>query len=147
MVPARDFALSVMTNSSPNGSRLEGEIVAWALRTFAGIRRPKDPPPLDLSAAELEPYAGVYSTEAVVLTIAVEGDHLVARTEIRPQVLKALIAEGQEPPPSPPIPFRITAGDGALVYEGEAKGMRFQFARENGRIVGLDLGRYVKKES
>src|SRR5439155_2484203 len=130
MVPERDFALSVMTNSSPRGSMLEEEIVRWALQAYAGIRRTAEAAPLDLKPAALKEYAGVYSTEAVILTIKVEGDHLVIHNEIRPETLKALVAEGQEPPPTPPIPFKIAPGDVGIVHEGEAKGMRFVFSRD-----------------
>src|SRR5439155_8617083 len=98
--------------------------------TYAGIRRTKDPVPLNLPPAQLKEYAGVYSTEAVILTIKVSDDHLVIHNQIRPETLKALVAEGQEPPPTPPIPFKIAAGDVGVVHEGEAKGMRFVFSRD-----------------
>ena len=146
MVPEADFALSVMTNSSPRGTVLEEEIVNWALEAYAGIRKPAEPVPLDLTPAQLREYAGVYSTEAVVLKIKAAGDHLVIHNEIRPEVRKALYRDGQAPD-TPPIPFKIAAGDVGIVIDGDGKGMQFKFAREAGRIRGLDMGRFVKKES
>lgn len=148
LVPERDFAISVMTNSQPGGSRLEAEIVKWAFTEIAGLSgEAAEPEPLNLSAAELREFAGTYATDAVELRIRVEGDHLVIQTKLKPATLKALVAEGEKPPPTPPIPFRITPGDGALVYEGPAKGMRFLFARgADGRVEGLELGRFAAKE-
>ncbi|WP_201776180.1 serine hydrolase domain-containing protein [Streptacidiphilus melanogenes] len=60
MVPARGFALTVLTNSV-GGSRLRDELFTddWALRRFAGVSNlPAEP--RRLSAAELAPYEGHY---------------------------------------------------------------------------------------
>ena len=140
MVPERNVAISVLTNSQPNGNRLEQEIVDWFLQTCAGIQKAAGPEPLDLTSEQLREYAGDYSTDAVVLHLEVEGDHLVVRTEVLPHVLKALLDEGQEFPTPPPLSVRITAGDGAVVVGGEADGMQLQFARRDGRISGVDAG-------
>ncbi|HKT83874.1 MAG TPA: serine hydrolase domain-containing protein [Solirubrobacterales bacterium] len=147
LVPERDFAISVMTNSSPGGSRLEGEIVKWAFKEYAGIGEPAEPAPLDLTAAQLREYAGTYATDAVILKVKVDGDHLVVQSKLRPATLKALVAEGEDPPEAPPFPVKITPGDGGLVIDGPGKGMQFLFARgSDGKIDGIELGRFAAKE-
>lgn len=140
MVPAKGVALSLLTNSQPNGNLLEQEMVTWVLETYAGIHKAAQPQPLDLTAEQLQEYAGRYTTDAVVMHVDVEDDHLVVRTEVLPHVLKALLDEGQDLPVPPPLPVRLTEGDGAVVVSGEAAGMQFQFSRQDGRISGIDAG-------
>ena len=65
MVPEREFAMTVLTNSE-GGSHLHNDLFVddWALRLFAGITNvPAEPQRLD--APDLEPYAGRYSAAAV----------------------------------------------------------------------------------
>lgn len=65
MVPERDFAMTVLTNSE-GGSDLHSDLFVddWALRLFAGITNvPAEPQRLD--ASDLEPYAGRYSAQAI----------------------------------------------------------------------------------
>jgi CubicO group peptidase (beta-lactamase class C family) len=146
LVPERGFAISVMTNSQPGGSRLEGEIVKWAFEHYLGLHEPGEPEPLELSAAQLKEFAGTYETDAVWLEISVAGDHLVVQTKIKPATLKALIAEGEQPPPTPPLPAKVTPGDGGIVVDGPGKGMQFLFSRgRDGKVDGLELGRFAAK--
>jgi hypothetical protein len=72
LVPERDFALCVFTNSQ-GGPKLINELVAddWALQHFAGISNlPAVPHPL--SAGELSRYEGRYAAAAIGTTGAVE---------------------------------------------------------------------------
>ncbi len=70
MVPDRNFAMTVLTNSA-GGAQLTNDLFAgdWALRRFAGISN-LPATPEHLSAAELTPYQGRYIGEQ----IAVSGD-------------------------------------------------------------------------
>jgi len=89
MVPERDFALTVMTNSE-TGPALIAELFAddWALRRFAGLRNlPAVPRPLP--AAALAAYEGRYSasqigfegeTAAVEIDLVADAGGLVVRT-------------------------------------------------------------------
>lgn len=65
MVPERNFAMTVLTNSD-GGAALNNELFAddWALRRFAGVTNlPAEPQRLE--AAALEPYAGRYVVDAI----------------------------------------------------------------------------------
>jgi CubicO group peptidase (beta-lactamase class C family) len=65
MVPQRDFALTVLTNSE-TGPALTAELFAddWALSRFAGVHN-LPAVPRALSAAELAPYTGTFSAEQI----------------------------------------------------------------------------------
>ncbi|WP_054248265.1 serine hydrolase domain-containing protein [Rhodococcus opacus] len=65
MVPSRDFAMTVLTNSE-GGGKLLNELFAedWSLRRFAGISN-LPATPQKLSTAELAPYEGAYATDDI----------------------------------------------------------------------------------
>jgi hypothetical protein len=65
MVPDRDFAMTVLTNSD-GGTQLHNDLFAddWALRHFASISN-LPAAPQHLSAAELQPYTGRYMVEDI----------------------------------------------------------------------------------
>ena len=59
LVPERQFAIAVLTNSRPDGEDLHYEISTWALAEFAGLSQPL-PATYDLPAARLAEYTGRY---------------------------------------------------------------------------------------
>ena len=65
MVPSRNFAMTVLTNSE-GGGKLLNELFAedWSLRRFAGINN-LPATPQKLSTAELAPYEGAYATDDI----------------------------------------------------------------------------------
>jgi CubicO group peptidase (beta-lactamase class C family) len=72
MVPERNFAMTVLTNSA-GGSKLTADLFAddWALRRFAAISNlPAEPQ--HLSAADLSPYAGRYIVAGIPPSGALE---------------------------------------------------------------------------
>ncbi|GAB7036566.1 MULTISPECIES: serine hydrolase domain-containing protein [Catenuloplanes] len=65
MVPARDVALTVLTNSDAGPALLDDLFVGdWALRRLAGVSN-IPAPPLTLTDAELAPYLGRYSGQQI----------------------------------------------------------------------------------
>ena len=64
-VPERDFALTVLTNST-SGYRLTTDLFAddWTLQRFAGLRNPPAVP-MRVSAARLAEYEGTYVSTGV----------------------------------------------------------------------------------
>ncbi|MEU4423464.1 serine hydrolase domain-containing protein [Actinoplanes sp. NPDC024001] len=65
MVPERDFALTVLTNSDTGTALLDDLFVGdWALSRFAGVHN-LPARPRALPAAELEAYRGVYTAEQI----------------------------------------------------------------------------------
>ncbi|MEV6216853.1 serine hydrolase domain-containing protein [Nocardia sp. NPDC051833] len=75
LVPSRDFAMTVLTNSE-GGGHLLSELFAddWSLRTFAGLSN-LPATPQRLGAAELAPYEGRYVADLITETGA--WDHAV----------------------------------------------------------------------
>ena len=63
LVPERDFAITILTNSS-NGSQLHHEILNWALERYLGLRQ-IEPEPLELSETELAEYTGDYEKQHI----------------------------------------------------------------------------------
>jgi CubicO group peptidase (beta-lactamase class C family) len=78
LVPDRDFALTLLTNSE-GGPNLVDELFTddWALRRFAGISN-LPAVPRALSPAQLAPYEGTYTQQ----TIGAAGDLETARFEL-----------------------------------------------------------------
>ncbi|MGH3823770.1 MAG: serine hydrolase domain-containing protein [Pseudonocardiaceae bacterium] len=72
MVPDREFALTMLTNST-GGPKLVGELFTddWALRRFAAVRN-LSAVPKTLNAGELAPYEGHYTRQVIGTTGAVE---------------------------------------------------------------------------
>ncbi|GAA1027652.1 serine hydrolase domain-containing protein [Virgisporangium ochraceum] len=80
MVPARDFALTVLTNSDAGTALLDDLFIDdWALRRFARVSN-LPAPPLTLTKAELAPYLGTYSGQQIDLdgTVYTQEFELVA---------------------------------------------------------------------
>jgi CubicO group peptidase (beta-lactamase class C family) len=84
LVPERQFAVALLTNSVPNGGDLHYEVATWALREFAGLSTPL-PPTEALPEEQLAEYAGRYGLEvdvpgggggAQLLEVAVDGGGL-----------------------------------------------------------------------
>ena len=139
LVPERDFAITVLTNSE-TGGQLHGELVKWALEACLGVAEP-EPEPLSLSEAELAPYAGRYRTANGFVDLAVDGDRLVASTTFSEEALAKLRSVyGDQVPEQRPIPIRLLPDDRFVVVEGSAKGVRGYFTREGGAVTGVDFG-------
>ena len=107
-VPERGFALVSVTNCSPVGSAFNERMMNWAWETV--LEAPiAEPETVARSAAEVEPFCGVYENVANVVTITPDGDGISLEVVDRPEVLAEL---GIDPEPEPPIPFLFQAGEG-----------------------------------
>lgn len=140
-VPERDFAISVMTNSS-TGPELNEKLTRWALEAYLGLVE-TDPEPIALGDDALAPYTGRYETIAASIDITSRQGFLVAQIEIKPETLKEMTEAGEDiPQPDPFVLGLIEAGgDRYVVAEGEAKGMKGYFSRnENGEIDAVHVG-------
>ena len=146
MVPERDFAIAVLTNAN-KGSALHHEIVKWAREAYCGIVEPEETP-LQLDAAGLEAYAGVFETGTSIITVTVEGDRVVLRSRLTDEgrrQLRAVVGDEADVDPEP-IPTKPLAGDLLLVVDGDAKGMKFSVMRDaGGRVAALNLSRIARR--
>lgn len=138
MVPERDFAFVSMSNSSPAGSELNHKLQAWAYESQLGITV-SEPEVAELSDDELAAYAGSFQTNVADLELTPRDGRLMAVITITDL---SLMAEG-EPAEQPAIPLAILAGDGNryVVAEGDGKGMRGFFTRDDsGAVEAINLG-------
>jgi CubicO group peptidase (beta-lactamase class C family) len=139
MVPERDFAVIVLTNSGPGGEQLNTEIVDWALEHYLGVVEP-EPDLLPVTEDKLGEYTGDYDAIALSVTIAPSLPNLVVRTSMKPEILAELgeVNENHEPL----LLGLVTDGpDQYVVTEGAMKGMRGYFTRDgSGRVDSVNLG-------
>ncbi len=140
LVPERGYALTVLANAH-HASPLNDEIVKWGREMFLGVVE-KDPEPLDLSAEQLAEYVGVYERPEAASTVTVDGDRLLLHFDYTDEGREMVMREfGTLIPLPPPFHLAIVGPDEYFAVDGEAKGLRGKFLRDNdGRIATLDLG-------
>ncbi len=136
--PARDFALTVLTNAN-SGSELTEEVTKWALEHYLSLVEPT-PTPLERTEAQLAAYAGRYSAALTVADLVVRDGSLVLE-------LSYSDYPADEPPPVPP-PARVAlyAEDKIIVLDGPLEGSRGEVLRgAGGHIAWLRLGGRVHR--
>ena len=141
LVPARGFALTVLTNAN-RGGELHGNVVKWALERYLGLADPA-PEPLTPSAEELAAYAGRYTTLTSELTLTVGDDGLVLQA-----TPKAGVLDKDAPPPPAPPPTRLAllADERVVALDPPYKESRGEFLRGlDGRIAWFRFGGRVAK--
>jgi hypothetical protein len=93
---------------------------------------------MEMSDAELEPYAGTYETIAVVCTVEARDGALWLTPEIKPETRAQLQEAGAEIPEETNT-FKLGLlpgpGDRYVVTEGPAAGMKGYFARDASGMV------------
>ncbi|HUR48069.1 MAG TPA: serine hydrolase domain-containing protein [Acidimicrobiales bacterium] len=140
-VPERDFAISSMTNSS-TGPELNERLTRWALEAYLGVVE-TDAEPILLGDDVLAPYTGRFETIAASIDITARQGLLVAQIEIKPETRKEMSEAGEDiPEPDPFVLGLIEAGsDRYVVAEGEAKGMKGYFSRnDQGEVDAVHVG-------
>ena len=141
MVPARGFALTVLTNAD-EGNMLHDEVVKWALGYYLGLVEPETTH-LTLDAAVLQEYLGTYTARLGDLELYLEGDQLMAR-----QIPHGGFPDVGSPPSPAPPPSRIAffAPDCAIALDPPLINMKAEFLRDDaGRIVWLRTSRLHRK--
>ena len=143
MVPARNFAVAVLTNCDGSGSVLKDAAVRYVLERYLGVID-VDPEAVALDDDALAPYVGDYETIAVVAHIRPNGKGgLEITVDIKPETRKLLEAEGEDVAEQPAIPMGLLPGsdDRYIVTDGPAKGMKGYFVRDaNGGIESVHVG-------
>ena len=141
-IPERNFAIISMTNSGPNGHQFNEELVNWAFESYLGVVE-KTPEPLQLSDDELKPFTGTFQTIAVWADITAEDGALLLNVRPKPETIREMREQGEDPPEQPPIPLGLLPGEGDryVVTDGPAKGMKGYFVRsEAGEIEAVHAG-------
>ena len=134
IVPARDFALVILTNSG-RGAAAYNQISEWVLEDRLGLKKTKAPVvPLDVE--QLAEYAGKYSRPVVDVTISVEGDGL--RLDA---VSRSLLADTEQEQKQPPIHLEPLGNDKFRITTGASAGGKVDFIRnEDGSIRFVRFG-------
>lgn len=143
MVPERDFAVTVLTNST-RGGRVHAEVVRWALDRILGMRAP-EPTWRTLPRARLAAYEGRYPIGAGYWAAdlrARDGGLRVRFVRIKEHAHP----DGSSAPvdadwPPAPMMLRFVAPDRAQVPEGPQQRLRVDFLRDpRDRVVWMRWG-------
>ena len=136
VVPERDCAIVVLTNSSPTGRELAERIVRRTLETRLGLVE-RSPEALLLSPDELAAYTGAYRTEGIELRVVVADSGLV---------IHGTLSDDDAPGETLEFPVSLLAGERFLVVDGPFTGMPGEFVREAGVVVAVrHVGRLVPR--
>lgn len=122
LVPARRFALAMLTNTN-EAAQIQSAMTHWAWRRFLGVE-PHDPVPRAHTAAEAARVAGTYRQPASEVRIAIDGDGLVLHQRPLESSFRSRMAE---PPPIPkPVRLAFSAADRLLLMEGPLRGSQIE---------------------
>ncbi len=134
MIPERDFALIILTNSDTGGV-LNGVVAPWLHERVLGLSEP-EPEPMDLSTETLNEYVGTYEREMIALEVRPREKGLEVDVRLRKP------PEGWDVPPQlPPTPIGFYDSDRLIALDGLNKGGRGAFIRgSDGAIEWLRWG-------
>lgn len=137
LAPEAGFALAILTNHSPGGSRLIRAVSRLAWRLYLGVEE-RDPEPIELAPELLAEYAGLYTNPFADRDLRIEEGRLVEHTRYK----AGFPTEDSPPlPPVPPAPLAFYDADRFFVPEGPLKGARGDFVRDGeGRITWFRSG-------
>ncbi len=136
LVPARSFALVVLTNSN-HGSLVHQAVLQWTLAARLGLRLP-EPLHETRTAGELALYAGVYDSPGNHIELTVSAGELVLRSETKVALAKEF---ERKPPPLPPARVAFCGTDRIVVLDGPTRNTQGEFLRSDaGGIEWLRIG-------
>ena len=141
MVPARRFAITVLTNAQ-RGGELHQAIVKLALKLFLGVEE-RDPPPIELPEERLREYAGRYDSALQGCELTIRGGELICQI-----VPKGGFPTRDTParPAPPPVRAAPCAGERFVALDEPYKGVRGEFLRDaDGRVAWLRIGGRVHR--
>jgi CubicO group peptidase (beta-lactamase class C family) len=131
LVPDRDFAVAVLTNSEVGGV-LGRAVLRWVLDTYLGVCLP-EPRPLALSGDHLGVFAGTYVSRQVALRVRVHGDHLVIVPQLTDGGLAEFPAAARAAPHRlPAAAVKILPGGRFVVIDGPDQGTTGAFGDQHG---------------
>lgn len=142
MVPARGFALTVLTNAD-EGAMLHDEVVKWAMGHYLGLVE-AETTHLTLDGAALTEFLGTYTARLGDLELYLDGEQPMVR-----QIPHGGFPDVDSPPSPAPPPSRIAffARDAIIALDPPLIYMKAEFLRdESGRIVWLRTSRLHRKQ-
>jgi CubicO group peptidase (beta-lactamase class C family) len=147
MVPERDYAIVVLTNSHPDGQALWREIVRFSLRTDLGLVAP-EPTARELTAGQLARYPGEYGWDSMRARVAVRAAGLVIDTD-SPELTAQARAAGQPPPePLPSMTVGLVDDERYVVLDGAHRGTHGEFLFDGEAVTAmLHFGRLLPRRT
>lgn len=143
MVPERQFAVTVLTNSD-RGSELADQVVRDALRRFLGLEE-RPPEPVAADPARLVECAGRYTARLDDCVLALRGDELWL--EVVPHGGFPTPDTPAQPAP-PPMRAALTGDDRLVVLDPPGEGARGEFLRgPGGAIAWLRIGGRIHRRA
>jgi CubicO group peptidase (beta-lactamase class C family) len=139
LVPARGWAVAVMTNCAPAGHELIDGLTRWALHEDLDLED-REPEPVELTEQELARYAGEYESIALRCRVTVADGGLIVEPVADPEAADAgeEVAAGL---PALRVGILPLPGDRYVVTDGPVKGMKGCFSRgADGEIDALNAG-------
>ncbi len=136
IVPSREFAVVVLTNSDEGGS-ITYDIADLAMKEYLGLSAPQTQL-LELPGAALTPYLGRYEAAADLLEITLGETGLILQ-----DTPKGCFPTPDSPPSQPPPPVRLAfyAEDRFISLDEPMKDDRGEFIRsQDGGITWLRFG-------
>lgn len=140
MVPERNFAVTVLTNSS-RGGEVHRAVVAKALDLYLGLKH-EPPKPQSEDGLDLARYAGRYTDAFKTWGIVLEpsGRRLLGHFEV-------FDAEDDDPLP-PPFHLAFVAPDKVVIQGGRLGGLTAEFLRDKrGRVQWIRYGARILRHS
>lgn len=141
VVPERDFAAAIVTNSE-RGGQLTQAVYRWLLHEYLDIDDP-EPQPVEAEEAVLAEFVGRYERPFSDIELVLEDGRLLAQLTIK----QGFPDKNDPPPPSPPpMPLALCGPDRLVVTDDPMKNALADVIRgEDGRIGWLRVGRLHRK--
>jgi CubicO group peptidase (beta-lactamase class C family) len=142
-VPARSFALVVLTNSA-HGALVHQAILGWTLAARLGVQLP-EPKRETRDAASMAEVAGTYDSPGNHIELTVEDGGLVMRSATKVALAKEF---ERKPPPLPPAHLVFCGSDRVLVTDGPTRNTQGELLRDPlGRIAWLRIGGRIHRRT
>jgi CubicO group peptidase (beta-lactamase class C family) len=142
-VPARSFALVVLTNST-HGALVHQAILGWTLAARLGVQLP-EPKRETRDAAAMTEAAGTYDSPGNRIDVTVEDGGLVMRAATKVGLAKEY---ERKPPPLPPAHLAFCGPDRVLVTDGPTRNTQGELLRDRaGRIAWLRIGGRIHRRT
>lgn len=147
LVPEKNFAVALLTNDAPQGSRLHFDVTTWVLKEFLGLST-EVPPTIKRTPEQLAEYTGFYGVEvkvpsggglvlrgpsAELMQVTVDGDGLLATSWKGPS-LKSPLSEFKKE--GDPVRLTFFRDDAALVAMDGRNVVGADFVRDSNKKVG-----------
>ena len=142
LVPEKDFAVALLTNSG-SGGIITDKLRGWALDIWFGAKA-SEPVPVPASDADIAERIGFYDQPLSAYRLERWHGGLRVQNEPRGGFPKPDTPPG---PPDPPSRAALLAGDRLLLLDEPSKGSIGEFIRDSeGRIVFLRLGGRIHRK-